>query len=206
VLAAIDTRGAVSMEKQLSIFDFIPHVVEIPHKNPVHDKSWGKKETAPEQCDSVREQVAVNTFSSLESDCTICATVSNKTSKTIQEIGNVHPESNRLADVSPQPPLMHSQSVREQQALPSATIPKNVNGKQQPEKQDKSNHWVEPYWVKRGNKKHEYYRYCWMIGRKIYRRHIGPIHLTDAKEKQREIRQMIIDGCTSQEITDYLDI
>ncbi len=34
-------------------------------------------------------------------------------------------------------------------------------------------HWVEKYWVKRRGEKHNYYRYCWMEGRKKYRCHIG---------------------------------
>ncbi|MEH1795863.1 MULTISPECIES: hypothetical protein [unclassified Nostoc] len=34
-------------------------------------------------------------------------------------------------------------------------------------------HWIEKYWVRRGNSKHNYYRYCWMSGRKIHHCHIS---------------------------------
>ena len=47
-------------------------------------------------------------------------------------------------------------------------------------------HWVEKYWVKRRGEKHDYYRYCWMEGRKKYRCHIagraGSIGANNRKE------------------------
>ncbi|XHR80595.1 MAG: hypothetical protein ACFKPT_20335 [Gloeotrichia echinulata GP01] len=52
---------------------------------------------------------------------------------------------------------------------------------------DEHTHWVQDYWVKRGNKKHHYYRYCWMVGRKKHCIHIGNTSLASAKEKKREV-------------------
>lgn len=70
--------------------------------------------------------------------------------------------------------------------------------------QKKQSHWIEPYWVKRGNKKHKYYRYCWMEGRKIKRVHIGSTGSTIAQTKKQEVLQLISNGKQPQEIINYL--
>lgn len=59
-----------------------------------------------------------------------------------------------------EPELEPRKSVREQ--VNQDTI------KSAPER----NHWVEEYWVERPTGKHYYYRYCYMIGRKIKHVHI----------------------------------
>ena len=61
-------------------------------------------------------------------------------------------------------------------------------------------HWVEEYWVKRCEKKHRYYRYCWMTGRKINRCHIGSVRSPQAQEKKQAVEIAIADGDTPQEI------
>ena len=61
-------------------------------------------------------------------------------------------------------------------------------------------HWLEQYWVKRGNKKHHYYRYCWMTGRKINRIHIGSVSSAIAQNRKSEIELAINDGQTPLEI------
>ncbi|MEH1986625.1 hypothetical protein [Nostoc sp.] len=46
-------------------------------------------------------------------------------------------------------------------------------------------HWVEKYWVKRGHSKHNYYRYCWMSGRKIHHCHISGGSITSPGERKK---------------------
>lgn len=57
-------------------------------------------------------------------------------------------------------------------------------------------HWVEKYWVKRGNSKHNYYRYCWMEGRKIHHCHISGGSITSPLAVQRRavVETAIADG------------
>ncbi|RAM48059.1 MAG: hypothetical protein C6Y22_29980, partial [Hapalosiphonaceae cyanobacterium JJU2] len=61
-------------------------------------------------------------------------------------------------------------------------------------------HWVEKYWVKRGNKKYDYYRYCWMEGRKIRRIHIGSVDSRRAKEIKVAVLCAIAEGKSPIEI------
>ncbi|NEU77451.1 DUF4102 domain-containing protein [Hassallia byssoidea VB512170] len=62
-------------------------------------------------------------------------------------------------------------------------------------------HWVEKYWVKRRGEKHEYYRYCWMEGRKIYRCHIsGRAGSVGANQRKQVVCEAILDGQSPQEI------
>ena len=65
---------------------------------------------------------------------------------------------------------------------------------------DEHTHWVQDYWVKRGNKKHHYYKYCWMVGRKKHCIHIGNTSLASAKEKKQEVEYAIADGQSPDEI------
>lgn len=57
-------------------------------------------------------------------------------------------------------------------------------------------HWVEKYWVKRGNSKHNYYRYCWMEGRKIHHCHIsgGSTASPLAVQRRAVVETAIADG------------
>ncbi|OUL36366.1 hypothetical protein BV372_08080 [Nostoc sp. T09] len=61
-------------------------------------------------------------------------------------------------------------------------------------------HWTEEYWTKRGNKKHYYYRYCWMVGRKKHRVHIGSVTSPIAQARREEIDQAIAIGKSPPEI------
>jgi hypothetical protein len=65
---------------------------------------------------------------------------------------------------------------------------------------DEHTHWVQEYWVKRGDKKHYYYRYCWMVGRKKNCIHIGSVNSAIAKNRKSEIESAIIDGQSPIEI------
>lgn len=65
-------------------------------------------------------------------------------------------------------------------------------------------HWTEEYWTKRGNKKHYYYRYCWMVGRKKYRMHIGSVNSPIAQAKREEIENAIAIGKSPDEIRQML--
>ncbi len=67
-------------------------------------------------------------------------------------------------------------------------------------------HWVETYWVARGLKKHLYYRYCWMVGRRIKRCHIpgGHIHMPRSLACCQVAREAIASNCTPQEIQNMI--
>lgn len=70
---------------------------------------------------------------------------------------------------------------------------------------EKTNHWVEKYWVKRGSSKYWYWRYIWMEGRKLRRRHLGSTSSPKVKNLKRIIEDMILEGSTPQEITNAID-
>ncbi|MBD2609577.1 hypothetical protein H6G81_35085 [Scytonema hofmannii FACHB-248] len=62
-------------------------------------------------------------------------------------------------------------------------------------------HWVEKYWVKRRGEKHDYYRYCWMEGRKKYRCHIaGRAGRIGAIQRKEVVIEALADGQSPQEI------
>ncbi|WP_235526463.1 hypothetical protein [Nostoc piscinale] len=54
--------------------------------------------------------------------------------------------------------------------------------------------------MKRCGKKHKYYRYCWMTGRKINRCHICSVNLPDAGDRKSAIEAAINSGRSPQEI------
>ncbi len=62
--------------------------------------------------------------------------------------------------------------------------------------------WVEKYWVKRSGKKHYYYRYCWMHGRKIQHCHIPGTGSTSPTKfvKVELVESAIADGKLPMEI------
>lgn len=65
-------------------------------------------------------------------------------------------------------------------------------------------HWIERYWVERSENKYWYYRYCWMIGRKIHRLYIGSVHSPKAQAKKELIEIAIADGETPLQIKQML--
>ncbi|MEH1992362.1 DUF4102 domain-containing protein [Nostoc sp.] len=61
-------------------------------------------------------------------------------------------------------------------------------------------HWVEKYWVERSGNKYWYFRYCWMVGRKKNRIHLGSVDSIIAKRKRADVEIAIADGLTPVEI------
>lgn len=55
-------------------------------------------------------------------------------------------------------------------------------------------HWIERYWVERSGNKYWYFRYCWMVGRKIKRCYIGSVDSIIAKRKKADVEIAIADG------------
>ena len=55
-------------------------------------------------------------------------------------------------------------------------------------------HWVEKYWVKRSGNKYWYFRYCWMVGRKINRIYLGSVDSIKAKKVKQAVEIAIADG------------
>jgi hypothetical protein len=60
-------------------------------------------------------------------------------------------------------------------------------------------HWVEKYWVERGKKKHHYWRYMWMEGRKIRRCYLGKYG-----DKVEAVSDAITDGLSPEQITQMI--
>jgi|GEM_PF-1738924 len=99
------------------------------------------------------------------------------------------------------PPL--TKHVREQVTLDSSC---SLHVREQPAStvapEHPFTHWTEVYWVKRGSRKNEYYRYCWMSGRKIHHHHIsgGNVLSQTAIARLTIIEGAIAEGKTPQEI------
>lgn len=99
--------------------------------------------------------------------------------------------SNEVAQVTS---YLSNTGVREQ-----LQAPQHIQSGNQPNQHEKYNQWVEVYWVSRANKKHYYYRYCWMEGRKIERQHIGNIANVKAVMRTELVKDAISKGsCPSQ--------
>ena len=64
--------------------------------------------------------------------------------------------------------------------------------------------WVEKYWVSRVGNKYWYYRYTWMVGRKMHRSHIGSVRSQRTQEKVQEVRDFIAQGKSPREIKEFL--
>ncbi len=65
-------------------------------------------------------------------------------------------------------------------------------------------HWIETYWVQRGEKKYYYFRYMWMEGRKIRRRYIGSTSSKKAIAIMEKVRDAIALGKSPQEIVELI--
>ena len=65
-------------------------------------------------------------------------------------------------------------------------------------------HWVEKYWVERVGNKYWYYRYTYLIGRKLHRHYIGSVKSNKAKLKKLAVEEAIADGQGLDEIIHLL--
>lgn len=63
-----------------------------------------------------------------------------------------------------------------------------------------TNHWIETYYVQRGNNKYWYYRYTWMEGRKLRRKYVGSVNSARARKKKQVIEEYIRGDYTPNEI------
>jgi hypothetical protein len=63
----------------------------------------------------------------------------------------------------------------------------------------KHTHWIEKYWVERGQKKHHYWRYMWMEGRKIRRCYLGRYG-----DKVTAVSDAIANGLSPDEIREMI--
>ncbi|BDA68222.1 hypothetical protein CAL7716_023880 [Calothrix sp. PCC 7716] len=150
------------------------------------------------QWQSVRGQVTSNTQSINSSDVTPITSQSSTT--------GVREQITQAFELAPEHMQLSSDEDANETSylLPSPQYPVNSHTSNNNPSQKKQSHWIEPYWVKRANKKHKYYRYCWMEGRKIKRVHIGSTCSNIAKQKRQEVLQLISNGKQPDEITRYL--
>lgn len=94
-------------------------------------------------------------------------------------------------------PQSTCKSVREQV--------KEDTEKTAPEHDTEINHWVEKYWVERGNQKYWYYRYMWMEGRKLRRKHLGSVTSARAKVRKQLVEEGIEGSLSPIEIIELID-
>lgn len=177
--------------EQLALFTPRPWV---QISTPKHDPYWDEitKNLAHEQSDNNSSLVASETPHLLDT---------GERAQTIQgvEVAHEHIDTNNKGVAITTTPLLDT-GVREQ--LPNNFV-NGCNGHQQPTQKQPAQ-WVEEYWVKSASKKHWYYRYCYMIGRRQDRTHIGLTSSKAAIEKRAVVLQMIIDDATPEEIISYL--
>lgn len=194
------------MHRQTSIFDILPPVEDTPTQTYIYDASWDEEKDS--QCNSVREQVTSTTkkpahehSDNNSSDVTSTTSLLSNTGvreQTTQgfEVAHEHIDISR-----------ESVAITTTSLLDTGTLPNNLingcNGHQQPTQKQPA-HWIEKYWVESASKKHWYYRYCYMIGRRQDRTHIGSTSSKAAIEKRAVVLQMIIDDATPEEIISYL--
>lgn len=118
----------------------------------------------------------------------------NSVSSFAKGIGEKHPSIMGLGNVTPS--LSITQNVRPQDTQQQQAIPKHFAVEH--------SHWTDEYWVKRGNKKHYYYRYCWMVGRKKKSIHLGSVTNPVARAKREEVEIAIADGESPEYIRQLL--
>lgn len=63
-----------------------------------------------------------------------------------------------------------------------------------------TNHFIETYYVERGNNKYWYWRYTWMEGRKLRRKYVGSVNSARARRKKQVIEEYIRGDYTPNEI------
>jgi hypothetical protein len=147
------------------------------------------KEFAPEHINNNSSGVIYQTSHSLDTDVR----------EQIQQSLQLAPEhsyisSNEVAQITN---YLLTTGVREQ--LPER-VPERPTGSQKPNKHRSCKQWVEIYWVRRANKKHKYYRYCWMEGRKINRTHIGSTTNSKAVMRAELVKDAISKGSNPSQI------
>jgi len=162
--------------RQLTLFN-LQEVESVPSSNPVHDPYWDELEQ--EQSTEIAVEL-LYVPTALEPPF-----VQEQFFVDNNELGIFnHPWDGTLAPEQ-------DDTVRAQVSL--------ATQKSAPE-HSKPAHWVEKYWVKRGENKYWYYRYRWMFGRKSYRVHLGSVLSPLVKEKVEMVRGAIALGKSPLEI------
>lgn len=70
---------------------------------------------------------------------------------------------------------------------------------------EQDSHWIEEYQPST-RKKYKYFRYCWMVGRKVFHKHIpgGNVNSPLAICRKDDIEYLIKDGCDSTSISQII--
>ncbi|BAY10295.1 hypothetical protein [Calothrix sp. NIES-2098] len=108
---------------------------------------------------------------------------------------NVRPQATQNSATSRNHPELDTLTSADEHIHPSFTAAQFA---------DEHTHWVQEYYVQRGNKKHRYYRYCWMVGRKKNCIHIGPVTSPIAQARRDDIEEAIAMGKSPAEIKQML--
>ncbi len=195
------------MHRQTSIFDILPSVEDTPTQTYIYDASWDEENS---QCNSVREQVTYTTKDTAhehsDNNSSDVAEVTSLSSNTgvREQIEQGFESAHEHIDVSEGGVAYITTSLLDtgESAQLSNNPINGCNGHQQPTQKQPA-HWVEKYWVG-ASKKHWYYRYAFMNGRKQQRTHIGPVSCKTAIAKRDVVVQMIIDDAAPEDIMNYL--
>ncbi|MBR8832706.1 MAG: hypothetical protein DSM106950_01345 [Stigonema ocellatum SAG 48.90 = DSM 106950] len=152
--------------------------VESVRSNPVHDPYWDETEEPP-TASLDKSQFSGDTESVVDPSAPPHASVGEQIFS---------------------PGAVEDASVGEQIFCPSvADSPYSSVGEQvltdtkktAPQHDTQTTHWIEKYWVARGNNKYWYYRYMWMEGRKLRRLYIGSVNSPQARHKVELIKGAI---------------
>lgn len=195
------------MHRQTSIFDILPPLEDTPTQTYIYDANWDEEKDS--QCKSVREQVTYTTKKSAHehsdnnsSDVTEVTSHSLNTGvreQTTQgfEVAHEH------IDVSSEEVAITTTSLLDTgESLPNNLV-NGCDSKKQPTQKQPAQ-WVEKYWVETASKKHWYYRYVYMVGRKQHRTHIGSISSKAAIQKRADVLWMIEDDVAPEEIISFI--
>lgn len=163
------------------------------------EDAWSKWQSVREQVTNATQETAPEHICNNSSDVTSTTPQLSNTSvrEQAQQGLQVAPEhidigSNKVAQITN---YLSNTGVREQ-----SQAPHHIQGGNKPNQHEKHNQWVEVYWVSTGKKKHYYYRYCWMEGRKIDRVHIGSTNNSKAVMRTELVKDAISKGSYPSQI------
>lgn len=157
------------------------------------EEAWTTWESVREQVTNATQETASEHSDNNSNDVNFATSQLSNTSvrEQMQQALQVAPEHIDISsyEVAQITNYLSNTSVREQ-----LQAPEQIDSSSQPNQHQKYNQWVEVYWVSTGKKKHDYYRYCWMEGRKIKRQHIGNIANVKAVMRTELVKDAISKG------------
>ena len=183
-------------------------------KSAPEQTKQGILESAPEQKQLIDKRASDNTSKELESPKCVLEQVKQETLKsapeqTKQEILESAPEQKQLIDKQAsdntskelESPKYVLEQVKQETLKSAPEKTKQEILESAPEQKQLINHWVEEYFPS-NRKRYKYFRYCWMVGRKINHIHIrgGNAATPLARCRKEYIQRQILTGSSPDEI------